>query len=175
VTPDGDIAKICIANGVLRKWEPMIGFSSLRMVLLPKKVEERLLSDAYPASRGRIRIALDSFMEGDWKTIGFTKDCDCDLKRLQPPQNEIWNIRSLAPSPSVRVFGSFLEPDLFVVTNIAVRNDLKDEDSQECKDAIREAERVWNATFSSFGNVKPFSGENANDYVTENAALQIDK
>ena len=171
---NGEVVKNCIKHGILVKWEPLIPLTPRRMVLIPPRVKQKLNDDVYSVSRGRINSAIESFMEGDMKTVGFNINCECDLKRLQPAEDEVWSIRSLTPSPSVRIFGSFIEPDTFVVTNIARRVDLKEIGSPEWNEEITNAVRAWNATFSSFGTVKPLTGVNVDDYITRNATLQSD-
>lgn len=43
------------------------------------------------------------------------------LKQLEPFRYEHWELRSLQPRPSLRVFGRFAMPDVFVGTHVRER------------------------------------------------------
>src|SRR5260370_22021007 len=71
--------------------------------------EERRLAylrgdlDAFVTGR-RISIALDPY----------DKDKKAYLAKVDPAGADIWDLRSIDPSPGVRVLGCFAEKDLFV-------------------------------------------------------------
>src|ERR1700730_1705516 len=58
------------------------------------------------------------FVEGGYINWGL-------MKWLDPQKQEVWELKSVRPKPSIRVFGRFAEPDVFVATNLAFRQDLK--------------------------------------------------
>ena len=62
----------------------------------------------------QLEADIGFFVEG-----GFvTKD---RLKQLKPYKYEHWELRSLQPRPSLRVFGRFVRPDVFVGTHVTER------------------------------------------------------
>lgn len=50
---------------------------------------------------------------------------EVDIRRLSPKEADIWEIRSYAHKPQLRVFGWFILPKMFVATNFAIRDDLE--------------------------------------------------
>ena len=66
---------------------------------------------------------------------------------LYPRSRAVWEIRSNAFDPSLRVFGFFARRDVFVATNFAARADLQGWDSPGWKQARRNAIVEWNGLF----------------------------
>ena len=58
----------------------------------------------------RVKADLDHFMENGLINRGY-------MKPLRKRSDEIWEIRSREPNPSIRIFGRFAEVDVFVATN----------------------------------------------------------
>jgi hypothetical protein len=46
------------------------------------------------------------------------------LFRLYPAVDCVWEIRSVRPEPSIRVLGLFADQDVFIATNVALRENL---------------------------------------------------
>jgi hypothetical protein len=55
----------------------------------------------------------------------------------------VWEIRSVKPNPSIRVLGRFVERDIFIATNFALRDDLGGWQSREWRDVKVRARAVW--------------------------------
>lgn len=66
-------------------------------------------------SGGRLNVALDPF----------DKDKSAHLARTNPVTDEIWDVRCTDPDARIRVFGRFLEFDLFVALTWQYRENLK--------------------------------------------------
>lgn len=65
----------------------------------------------------KLEAQMGTFVEG-----GYVND---DLvKQLQPPKYEHWELKSRKPRPSLRVFGRFAEPDVFIGTHVLPRDGL---------------------------------------------------
>ena len=43
---------------------------------------------------------------------------------LYPPAEGVWEIRSIRPHPSIRVLGLFAQKDVFIATNLELRENL---------------------------------------------------
>jgi hypothetical protein len=76
---------------------------------------------------GRIEANLDHWVLGGLVYLNNQRRFIC---RLTPPPPEVWEIRVTEPTPQVRLFGRFLEPDTFVITKIRLRHEFGDEGSR---------------------------------------------
>ena len=86
---------------------------------------------------GYLRADLDRFLDGTilavaQKPYGSNTSY---LKRLEPPRDEVWEIRSRDPKPALRVFGRFAAKNIFVALNWASRIDLGGPKAREWRDA----------------------------------------
>lgn len=86
------------------------------------------------------------------------------LKCLWPPRDGVWAIRSVRPKPSIRVLGLFAAKDKFVATNLAIRKELGEFESEEWRIARRRAKAIWRKLFHVYPYIpgrdrnKVFSG-----------------
>ena len=71
----------------------------------------------------------------------------------------------MRPKPSLRVFGRFAEPDVFVGTHAIERASLGGKWSIAWEIEKLECEQIWRQIFTS----PPFSAAKYEDYITENA------
>lgn len=93
------------------------------------------------------------------------------LKPLDPPPNGVFEIRSTAPDPHVRVFGLFAAPNCFVGTGIRWRSSLGNKKAKGRKARkggqwiaeMNAAVREWREMFGT----PCFKGATIHDYVTE--------
>ena len=110
------------------------------------------------AEDGFVAAALTRFVVGDRIYRGF-------LKRLDPPPEEIWEIRVTQPRPQWRLFGRFAEPDTLILTGFFTRGHLGDKGSEAWREAMADCAERWEALFP---NHAPYSAASIHDYVTEN-------
>src|SRR5437016_499064 len=85
-----------------------------------------------------LRADLDMFTDGHSVITVAQKPFERKtsyLKRLYPERDEVWEIRSVDPSPQLRVFGRFAQNDLFIALTWELRSDLKDNTSWEGRQA----------------------------------------
>lgn len=85
------------------------------------------------------------------------------LFRLYPASDAVWEIRSVRPEPSIRVLGLFAIKNVFVATNIALRENLGGWQSREWKDVKRTARARWNQLFHTY---QPIPSGNIHDLAT---------
>lgn len=91
------------------------------------------------------------------------------MKWLDPHKHEIWEIRSVRPRPSLRVFGRFAEPDVFVATHMVERSPLGGKFSMNwCLEMVT-CEQEWKRIFT----YAPFSAEVYENYITTNARRTV--
>lgn len=82
---------------------------------------------------------------------------------LSPASEGVWEIRSVRPEPSMRVLGLFAKKDVFIATNIALRENLGGWESREWKDVKRLARTRWVHLFHTY---EPLISTNLSDLVT---------
>lgn len=92
------------------------------------------------------------------------------LKQLDPKKYEHWAMRSVRPRPSLRVFGRFGCPDLFIGTHAVSRPSLREKWSLEWEIEKLVCEDHWQ---KAVGDLLPFKGSAYSDYITENASEDI--
>ncbi len=129
----------------------MAQFDEARSSPDPKRVErwERLAADiAYFIENGRVSWAF--------------------MKWLEPRKFEHWELRSVRPRPSLRVFGRFAAPDMFIATHAAERAPLGAKWSLQWELEKLTCEEEWEAALP---RVPPFRGERYEDYITENVSI----
>ena len=89
-----------------------------------------------------------------------TFDCFIRLRYLWfTIGGEVWEIRSMAPQPALRVFGRFAAPDVLVLTHMKERGSINFEME------IGTCEGIWS---NCFGDRPPYKGDNLDGYLTEN-------
>lgn len=105
---------------------------------------------------GILQADLEQFAEG--RTIDPKY-----LFLLYPATEGVWEIRSLRPDPSIRVLGFFAKRDVFIATNLALRENLGGWESREWKDIKRLARTRWGHLFHTYN---PMVSTNLSELVT---------
>jgi len=131
-----------------------------RVMLLSEKVQDVLyspMSDQNWESRiGRLEADLEHFVTSPQIDPKY-------LFHLYPSGDCIWEIRSVRDDPSIRVLGLFAATDVFVATNIALREDLEGWQSREWREEKRIAGATWRNLFHTY---KPRFGTDARVHIT---------
>jgi len=86
------------------------------------------------------------------------------MSRLQPPRDEVWDIRCVDPSPAIRVLGRFAEKNLFIGLTWEVRLQLRDFGSRQWQQAILRCCHEWRKLFPAYD---PRMGDYFADYITD--------
>jgi hypothetical protein len=105
---------------------------------------------------GILQADLEQFAEG--RTIDPKY-----LFLLYPASEGVWEIRSLRPDPSIRVLGFFARRDVYIATNLALRENLGGWESRQWKDVKRLARTRWGHLFHTY---QPLISTNLSDLVT---------
>lgn len=101
------------------------------------------------------------------------------LKPLEEKKFENWELINKRPRPSLRVFGSFAKPNVFIGTHVQLRNQLGGMNSLEFELERIESEKVWKATglpMRADGRPDAFSDAphfRYTKYITENAQEKV--
>ena len=91
------------------------------------------------------------------------------LKQLKPEKYGHWELVSRRPRPSLRVFGRFAKPDVFIGTHVVPRARLGGMWSPQFEQEKLVCEDHWR----DVGLPDPFRGTRYEDYITENASRQL--
>jgi hypothetical protein len=113
----------------------------------------------------RLEAAIRYFVEGGYVTRKF-------MKQLVPPKYEHWELICRRPRPSLRVFGRFAHPDIFVGTHVVERKLLGGMWSPEFEHEKLVCEDYW----KDAGLPDPFTdapGFRYEEYITSNASADI--
>lgn len=117
---------------------------------------------------GRLRADLDMFTEGKIISVAedpYKKPKSTYMARVDPPRDEVWDIRSRDPKPGVRVLGCFCETDTFIALVWDYRALLNGPGSREWRDLIVKCKAEWRKLFHPY---QPHSGSKISDYVSKN-------
>ena len=96
----------------------------------------------------------------------YSRPSNSYLSRLDPAEDDVWEIRSRAPRPAIRVFGRFAGTDCFAALNWRLRKELGGRDWQEFRQEVRNCLAAWRNSFSSYD---AFKGETVDEYISEKA------
>lgn len=128
---------------------------------------EANLNDRSVATRtAELLSTFDTYIGGRLITVGGRNDKHAYMKRLEPDAEEIWEIRSVDPKPSIRVFGRFVLPDVFVATNKGFRTELGGFNSPQFRRSMSICKIEWRKCFHTW---PPHTGGNIHEYITHNA------
>ena len=119
---------------------------------------------------GRLWADFDRFVEGRLIPVNlntpYSKPRDTYLSRLDPAEDEVWEIRSRAPKPGIRVFGRFADTDCFVALGWGLRKELGGQGSKEFRQEVRSCLAAWRRIFPSYD---AFKGNTVDEYISEKA------
>lgn len=160
----------CLDHGRLHVHRPTdAGIAHVRIILLTPELREEIdaaVLDEHAGNRtGAFLADLDRFISGDLITIGDRRHKHAFLKRLDPQGDQVWELRSVDPRPSVRAFGTFADSDTLVLTHMRLRTDLGGYKSRPFRDEIRRTRQIWQGIFAPY---RPVASDKVTDYVTEN-------
>lgn len=162
--------RTCLDHGRLFQYQPVIPVEAhVRIILLTPEMQEELddaLLDREAEHRtGAFLADLDHFIAGGEIIIGDRRDKHAFLKRLEPEGEQVWELRSVDPKPSVRAFGTFADTDILVLTHMRLRTELGGFNSRAFRDEIRRTRQIWHGIFAPY---RPLNSERMTDYVKEN-------
>lgn len=138
-----------------------------RVVWLCRPIKEAIEDgrvDPDPKVRDKwaeVEAAFSHFIEGRWVDENL-------LKQLKDYRFEHWEFRCRRPRPSIRVFGRFARPDVFIATHPQRRDRLGGMNSPEFEHEKLVCEECWDLA----GLGTPFTAAPEFDYrgyVTSNA------
>ena len=163
--------KAALLNGALVKAKPITSWSAEARVVLCKPICEAIeagRSDPDENERrcwAKVEAAFSHFIEGGLVTENL-------VKQLRDYKHEHWEFRCRKPRPSIRVFGRFAMPDVFVATHAVFRTSLGGIRSPKWEHEKLVCEGHWN----SAGLGDPFTDApefRYAAYITSNATRKL--
>jgi hypothetical protein len=177
-----DVINSRLAERALFLLEPVMPDDPVQRTMLISPEVRHLLSgpwgtDSDARRANRLRADLERFITGQLVGLCLTpyQARTAYMGRLDRPEDEVWDIRSVDPSPGLRVFGRFAERDVFIALSWRPRSEdwasrkaLRSGKSLEWHFVILECHAHWKRLFPGY---QPVRGESISDYVSENAFL----
>lgn len=117
---------------------------------------------------GRLWNDFDRFIEGRLISVSldrpYSKPKTTYMARLDPPEDDVIEIRSRDPKPGIRVFGRFADKDVYVALNWEYRENLG---GPQDKEFDRERE-ICKAEWRKLFNTNPsINGTQIHDYFAD--------
>jgi hypothetical protein len=112
----------------------------------------------------QMRAYFDGWTEGRLITVAddpYRKPRATIMARIDPVEDDVFDIRCVDPKPGIRVLGCFADFDLFVALTWNQRENL--EDDKAWRDEIERCKAAWRRLFSPY---PPFHGASLNDYLS---------
>jgi hypothetical protein len=160
----GDKIKHAISDGRLHRYVPAFpdpDFRVERHIFMSQEAWQQCPPSGPSSIRSfrglsldQARADLEAFVVGDEIVE------DEDLKRLQPKDKEVWEIRVIG-NRHVRLIGWFAAPDNFVITHCELRDKLKSDEDWE-----RTIEKCDRKRREQLNDLPVFHGSKFTDYVT---------
>ena len=123
------------------------GAKANRAMFVAEKLWELLSSpegnEEWEKRVGELQADLERFVDGQVISPKY-------LFLLYPAHKGVWEIRSVADAPSIRVLGLFAGKDVFIATNHALREELGGWQSRAWKEVKRMAGAVWRWLFHPY-------------------------
>jgi hypothetical protein len=156
-----DVLLAQVAAGVLVPLAPLSRRAQIRRALfVTAEIWERLngatRDEIDQARYGSLRADLEVF-------VGASEIYPNYLFWLTKRSDLVWEIRSVADIPSIRVLGRFAAQDVFVALTIEERSELEGWNSEQWRRAIRTTIQRWRAIFPAY---QPCQGSKADDFFT---------
>lgn len=175
-----------IQAGELFKLDFLIpGRSEVRTVLLSPELHGLVYGPWENSPMGercaRLRAELENLLAGEPVTVCWTPGkarSDHQIARLDPAEDDLFDLRSVDPSPGLRVLFHFAAKDV-IVTHLCSPRSVKvswldrvpllDRKSKAWRNAIKESKATWSILFPGHA---PHSGIKVDDYISDAVILE---
>jgi hypothetical protein len=162
-----------IAQGELFQASPRLLGSPVSRVLLVNREVNQLLTgpwetQAEEVRAGRLWADFDRFIEGRPITVAlnspYSKPKTTFMARIDPPEDDVIEIRSRDPKPGIRVFGRFADKDIYVALNWEYREKLLGPQEREFDREREICKAKWRHFFHTYPSI---CGTQINEYFTD--------
>ena len=134
-----------LKDGRLVELRPYVNSDAkIRSMYLERKLHDEIFGDRSVDKEverfAQLQADLDVFLTSETIDPKY-------LYRLTPISDGVWEIKSVRPKPSIRVFGLFGGKDTFIATHYIERAGLGGWNSAEWKTEIRRSLAIWRQLF----------------------------
>lgn len=140
------------------------GALTMRTMIVSEEVWNIVMRDTsqnWEALRhSKLRGSLDAFTEGQLISVAedpLNKPGDTTLARVDPVDDEIWDIRTFEPRPGIRCLGAFCGKDFFIALTWNYRENF------DWPDEIQLCKSEWQRLFSP---IPRFKGASLDEYLS---------
>ena len=170
-----DLLDDAVARGLLFRVEPTMPSEPVNRAMYAAAPVQRLIAGPWADKAEEYRCGMlwadfDRFVEGRLVPVAldspYRKPKNTYLSRLHPGSDEVWQIRSRAPRPSIRVFGRFAYRDCFVALFWRLRSELGGPGSSAYRQEMRNCLAAWRHIFPHHD---PLTGSTVDEYISEKA------
>lgn len=144
---EDEIADRCQRGMLFPIWPKAAGDIARRSLFVGERLWDALNSpegDAEWERRiGELQADLEQFITNEFIAPRY-------LFLLFPKHDRVWEIRSVAPDPSIRVLGMFAQKDVLVLVEHALREDLGGWQSPEWIQIKRNVGASWRVLFEAY-------------------------
>ena len=162
-----------IGKGLLREAQPQAPWAGTPRTFLMceplwSEVERgRKSQDIASIKRwGSLEADMSHFIEGGYVDENL-------FKQLEDFKHEHWELRSVRPKPSLRVFGRFALPDVFVGTHVVERPPLGEKHSFNWEHQRLVCEDHWKSAGLPHAPFTDHPNFNYSAYITSNASRTL--
>lgn len=158
-------------------WEPQLpGDSCVRTLFIDREINDGFDPATWTDPEFAHRYALlagdfDRFATGETIPVGwdpYDKDDSAFMARVDPADYGIWTIRSVAPSPAIRIFGAFFQADTFIALRAYERKELGGRGDRRWAAARENAIARWD---NLFGSIPRLNGGKINDFISQKTVI----
>ena len=110
------------------------------------------------------RAVLEAFVDGNWITTKSKPKSRAEMAILCPHEDGVWEFRDVKPRPSLRIFGAFMQKDVFIALAPYERSELGEKGSQEWTNALQDFKAQWQKLFD--GHKAMYGGKYPDDYLS---------
>jgi hypothetical protein len=166
-----------LTRGELFQVFPRVPGSPVNRVLLVNEEVHRLVTGPWETQReevraGRLWADFDRFIEGRLISVSlngpYSKPRTTFMARLDPPEDDVIEIRSRDPKPGIRVFGRFADKDTYVALNWEYRENLGGPQDREFDREREICKTKWRHFFHTYPSI---CGADINEYFTDPSTL----
>jgi hypothetical protein len=172
-----DDIKYLIDQGRLFQVFPRLPGSPINRVLLANAEVNRLVIGPWESTTeeiraGRLWADFDRFIEGRIISVSlnspYSKPKTAYMARLDPPRDDVIEIRSRDPKPGIRVFGRFADKDVYIALNWEYRERLGGPKEKEFDREREICKAKWNQLFPTYPSI---NGNQINDYFADTSNI----
>lgn len=152
---------------------PRLPGSPVNRVLLASEAVNRLMTGPWENANeeircGRLWADFDRFIEGRLISVSlnspYSKPRTTFMARLDPPADDVIEIRSRDPRPGMRIFGLFADKDVFVALTWEYRENLGGPRDKEFNREREICKAEWRKLFNTYPSI---NGSRIDEYFAD--------